>query len=108
MKNYVLRRSSTLSTLALCSVRGSVREIHHEGVLVPDDVGGVGGDVLQVVESLPPTSGPSTQPQDFGIFLFSYEASDCYLHERKLAWLCEKRCVKRAPNGRGSVFWGLF
>ena len=57
---------------------------------------------------LSPTSGPSTQPLDFGIFLFSNEASDCYLHERKLVRLCEKRCVKRAPNGRGSVFWGLF
>ena len=55
-----------------------------------------------------PTSGPSTQPLDFGVLSFSGEASDCYLRERKLARLCEKRCVKIAPNGRGSVFLGPF
>ena len=72
MRSKVLEksRSSTLSTLALCSVRGSVREIHHEGVLVPDDVGGVVGDVLRVVVSLPHV-WTFTQPLDFGIlFVF--------------------------------------
>ena len=57
---------------------------------------------------LSPTSGPSTQPLDFGVLSFSGEALDCYLRERKLARLCEKRCVKKAPNGRGSVFLGPF
>ena len=57
---------------------------------------------------LSPTSGPSTQPLDFGIFLFSNEASDCYLHERKLARLCEKRCVKGALTAEAPYFGCLF
>ena len=81
----------------------AVREVFLDHVQVANDVGGVGGDVVLVV-GVPPPRPDLLTAAGLRCFLGFYRGVSCYMRERKLIRFCKKWCVKRTPNGRGSVF----